>query len=258
VVQVEAREGVELRARHRRLVDERPGLEEQDAPAGRRELRRDDPAAGAGAHDDDVGLELHRRGGRRGRPVELEDPDRRRLGGDGRAVRLVGDGRERARLAALGVRRGDGVGEEAEELPERLEPGALQADRRAGPAEEEPLALVRGRSDRSWAAGGEEIDDRDLEQPEDESELLDLGRVGGAHQGFGRQQGDPGPVGRRDERLGDGGERPELAGRERSRRLAPGCGRGGQARPAPAAVDGGRRSKPWAGSGSQRSGRSSR
>ena len=60
VIEVEPVEGVELRARHRRLVDERAGLEDDDRPTGRRQRRRDDPAAGARPDDDGVGVERQR------------------------------------------------------------------------------------------------------------------------------------------------------------------------------------------------------
>ena len=57
MVEVQAVERRELVDGHVRLGDERPGLEHDDRPAGAREVRRDDAAAGARADDDDVGVE---------------------------------------------------------------------------------------------------------------------------------------------------------------------------------------------------------
>ena len=60
VVQVVAVEAVELGPRHRRLVREGAGFEDDDRPTGARECRGDDPAAGPGPDDDRVGVERDR------------------------------------------------------------------------------------------------------------------------------------------------------------------------------------------------------
>ena len=67
VVEVQARERIELVARHRRLVDERTGLEHDDRPTGLGQGGRDDASAGPRADDDDVGLERDRLVGRAAR-----------------------------------------------------------------------------------------------------------------------------------------------------------------------------------------------
>ena len=72
----------ELVGRHLGLRHERARLEDDDRPAGVREVRRHDAAARARAHDDDVRVEDEgfARGRPRGELAQVERPDRRRVG----------------------------------------------------------------------------------------------------------------------------------------------------------------------------------
>jgi hypothetical protein len=137
VVEVEPPEGVELVGWHRCLVDERAGLENDDRPACPGKFRRDDPAAGAGADDDRVGLEDHRL-------VRRAVLERRAKGTDGywRGCHLgfVAPVADRLQAGIPGVRAGIGVGQERQELPQPLKRRPPQWDGRPCPRQQIPLA----------------------------------------------------------------------------------------------------------------------
>ena len=92
VVEVQPPVRVELVAGHRRLVDERAGLDDEHAPPGPSQLGRHDAATRSRTDDDHVGLEADRLVARaRDRSIHGERPDRRELARKRRIVGLVAD-----------------------------------------------------------------------------------------------------------------------------------------------------------------------
>jgi hypothetical protein len=208
VVEIEPIECGELVARHRRLVDERTGLEHDDGPAGTGEVVGDNPATRPGADHHDLRVQFDRsvRIGRQCRPVR---PDRARRGPDRWVVRAIADRREeRVRDPLAGIR----VGQEGEQLAQAME--RRPAERQAGVRPAQQVALAGRRrevAERSRPAGQHEVRDRRLDEPKDEPEPADLGGVGRRGQRLrGQLRSSDGAA--PDERLGQLGERRELGG----------------------------------------------
>ena len=265
VIQVQARERVQLGPGHRRLVDRRSCLEHDHGPARRRQLRRDDASAGARADHDDVRLQDDRIGARPA--IDRRGADRRHVRRRRRCVRLVADlargagsGRRRPAPRRPGSRSASGM------------PGTRSASARSanGPsagegAPDRPPSSARtpGASPRSrdWRPGPPGVAGRGAA----------VAPAPGRPRGRGperrvRRPGlrpHPGRTSRRATRacrISAGLKRPAAASavgaahrppRSRGRRDVRPARRRPPATPRP-------RSNPWAGSGSQRSGRSSR
>ncbi len=213
VIEVEPVEGRQLVGRHRRLGHERGGFEDEDRAAGRRQLAGDDTGPGARADDAHVGLQddAVARAWR-----QADRLDRRRVAGQRCAIGPVAHpGPVRVGHAALA---GIGVGQEAEQPAQGLE-GAPALGEAGGPPGQQVALTGRRReiAEAGRTGAQDEVDDRPLEQAQDEPELADLLRVGRQVE---RRRGEVGPPGRRaaDERLGNRGERRQLLGRPRPAR----------------------------------------
>ena len=209
VVQIQAAEGVELVARHRRLVHERTCLEDHDRSPRLGQRRSDDAATGTRTDDDDVRLERHRLVGRTDVEGQGERHDRRPIGGHRRELGLVADhGVARiARRVGTWVR----VREERHQLAECRERRPTGRERRRRPAQEIAFARARRhRGEPGRSASQDQVREARLHQPQQSMELADLLGVRGAFEGF---DGQPRAAARvsPDERLRDLGESRQLA-----------------------------------------------
>ena len=139
------------------LVDERARLDDEHRPTRPGRLRRDHAAAGARTDDDDVGLEGQRAVAG---PASDQGLDRRRLGGQRLDRRAVAD--RRPERVGPGLAR-IGVGEEAQQLLERLVGGPAEREPGGRPAEEVARAVVRlrGRGTRSAGPRSARLTSRD-------------------------------------------------------------------------------------------------
>ena len=175
---------------------------------------------------------------------QAERLDRRRVvGRPGIVLDIADRGEVRVRAAVVA---GVGIREEAEEAPEGLECRSPQGEPRATPGDQEPIERRRveiAQPDRPRRE--EEVRRTRLQEAEGQLELPDLAGVETEIDGLGGHQRAARCLAG-DECLGENGQGLDL-------RLAPTwrSGRVGHARGTP-------RSQPWAGQGSQRSGRSSR
>ena len=103
------------------------------------------------------------------------------------------------------------MGEECQELPERLECGPTLRNSRRGPVEQQPLAPGRPEvAEGGRPARQHQIGETGLDQAQHEAELPNLGGVGGEREGFCREVGPtnrPAP----NEGFGQLGESREIA-----------------------------------------------